>query len=96
MKILVINPNISLSVTELIRNEAQRAALPDTRITMATGAQVPVEDLRPGDRILTRDDGPQPLRWIGQRTTRASGLFAPVLIRAGTLNNARDLVVAPQ
>lgn len=36
MKILVINPNISLSVTELIRNEAQRAALADTEITMAT------------------------------------------------------------
>ena len=36
MKILVINPNISLSVTELIRNEAQRAALPDSQITMAT------------------------------------------------------------
>jgi allantoin racemase len=36
LKILIINPNISLSVTELIRNEAQRAALPDTQITMAT------------------------------------------------------------
>ena len=36
LNILVINPNISLSVTELIHNEARRAALPDTRITMAT------------------------------------------------------------
>jgi hypothetical protein len=35
------------------------------------------------------------LRWIGQRTTRATGLFAPVLIRAGTLNNSGDLVVSP-
>ena len=38
MKILVINPNISESVTELIRDEAMRAALPDTRITTATAA----------------------------------------------------------
>jgi allantoin racemase len=38
LKILVINPNISLSVTELIRNEAQRAALPNTQITMATAS----------------------------------------------------------
>lgn len=36
MKILVINPNISESVTTLIREEAMRVALPDTRITTAT------------------------------------------------------------
>jgi allantoin racemase len=36
VKILVINPNISESVTALIREEATRVALPDTRITTAT------------------------------------------------------------
>lgn len=36
LKILVVNPNISLSVTELIQNEAQQAALSDTQITMVT------------------------------------------------------------
>lgn len=66
-----------------------------TRISLSTGAQKPVEDLRAGDRILTRDDGPQPLLWIGHQTERAEGGFAPVLIREGTLNNARDLVVSP-
>ncbi|NAZ36413.1 Hint domain-containing protein [Rubellimicrobium sp. CFH 75288] len=66
-----------------------------TRIALASGAQVPVEDLRPGDRVLTRDDGPQPLRWIGCRTVRATGAFAPVVIRAGALHNAGDLVLAP-
>ncbi|MBE0452048.1 Hint domain-containing protein [Roseovarius autotrophicus] len=66
-----------------------------TRITMATGAQVPVEDLHPGDMVLTRDDGPQPLRWIGQNTMRAVGEFAPVRISAGTLNNSDDLLVSP-
>ncbi|MET4127016.1 Hint domain-containing protein [Roseovarius sp. MBR-6] len=66
-----------------------------TRITMATGAQVPVEALRPGDMVLTRGDGPQPLRWIGQSTMRAIGEFAPVRITAGTLNNAHDLLVSP-
>ena len=48
-----------------------------------------------GDRILTRDSGPQELRWIGQSTVRAVGDFAPVCIRAGTLNNAHDLLVSP-
>lgn len=67
-----------------------------TRITMATGAQKPVETLKPGDMVLTRDDGPQPLRWIGQTTLRAIGDFAPVRIRAGALNNAGDLLVSPE
>lgn len=66
-----------------------------TLITMAGGAQRPVESLQPGDRVLTRDDGPQEIRWIGHHTVRARGAFAPVLIRQGTLNNSRDLVVSP-
>lgn len=66
-----------------------------TQITMASGAQRPVEDLSVGDRILTRDDGVQTLRWIGTSTTRAVGDFAPIRIAAGTLNNANDLLVSP-
>jgi hypothetical protein len=66
-----------------------------THIALASGAQVPVENLRPGDRILTRDGGPQPLRWVGQTTLRATGRFAPVLIREGALHNARDLWLSP-
>lgn len=66
-----------------------------TRITLAGGAQVPVEDLTAGSRILTRDDGSQMLRWIGHHTARATGAFAPIRIRAGTLNNEGDLTVSP-
>lgn len=66
-----------------------------TRITMASGAQVPIEDIKIGDRVLTRDDGAREVRWIGQSTLRAVGDFAPVMIRAGALNNATDLVVSP-
>lgn len=66
-----------------------------TRITMATGVQVPIEELQVGDRVLTRDDGMQEVRWIGQTTVRATGSFAPVMIRAGALNNAADLIVSP-
>lgn len=66
-----------------------------TRITMATGRQTPVEDLAPGDAVLTRDHGPQKVRWIGQQTMRATGALAPIRILAGTLNNDRDLVVSP-
>ncbi|WP_319824185.1 Hint domain-containing protein [Thalassovita sp.] len=66
-----------------------------TSITLATGEQRLIEDLRIGDRVLTRDDGPQEIRWIGQSTTRAVGEFAPIRIAAGTLHNAGDLIVSP-
>ena len=66
-----------------------------TRITMSSGAQVPIEDICVGDRVLTRDDGPQVVRWIGQTTLRAVGDFAPVVIRKGALHNANDLVLSP-
>ncbi len=66
-----------------------------TRITLGTGAQVPIEDLRPGDPILTRDSGVQAVTWIGCSTLRAVGSMAPILIRAGALNNANDLLVSP-
>ncbi len=35
MNLLIVNPNISESVTELIPAEAQRTPSPETRITMA-------------------------------------------------------------
>lgn len=67
-----------------------------TNITMASGEQRLIEDLRLGDRVLTRDDGPQEIRWIGQSTLRAHGEQAPVLIKAGTLHNVNDLIVSPE
>lgn len=66
-----------------------------TRITLASGEQRPIETLAPGDRVLTRDDGAQEIRWIGQTIVRAAGAFAPIAIAAGALNNAAELVVSP-
>lgn len=67
-----------------------------THITMASGAQKRIEDLVVGDRVLTRDDGPQEIRWIGQNTVRAVGEYAPIVITAGTLHNEHDLIVSPE
>ncbi|MGB3406752.1 MAG: Hint domain-containing protein [Jannaschia sp.] len=66
-----------------------------TRITMANGTQVRVEDLSVGDRVLTRDHGAQPIRWTGMQTVRAEGQNAPVMIRKDALNNADDLLLSP-
>ena len=66
-----------------------------THITLASGAQRAIEDIKVGDFVLTRDDGPQAVRWIGQSTVRAVGEFAPICITAGTLNNDHDLILSP-
>ncbi len=66
-----------------------------TCITMASGEQRPIENLHIGDKVLTRDNGIQAIRWIGHTTMRAIGDFAPVVIAKGTLNNENDLAVSP-
>lgn len=66
-----------------------------THITVASGKQVPIEELRAGDKVLTRDDGPQEVRWVRRKTLRATGNFKPVVIKEGALNNTNDLIVSP-
>lgn len=68
---------------------------PGTLIETADGPH-PVETLREGDLILTRDHGFQPLRWVARRTVPAAGVLAPILIPAGRFGLSRDLRVSPQ
>ncbi|MCT8160730.1 Hint domain-containing protein [Pseudoruegeria sp. SHC-113] len=77
--------------------------LPGTRIETDRGC-LPVEALRPGDRVMTQDNGFQPLVWVGQaRITRRAAArkeaLRPILIAAGALGGGlpeRDLMVSPQ
>ena len=55
-----------------------------------------IDTLKAGDVVLTLDDGPQPIRWIGKKTVRASGALAPIRFRRGAIGNTRDLLVSPQ
>lgn len=57
--------------------------------------EVPVETLVAGDLVLTHDNGPQPVRWIGRRRVSAKGALAPVRIAANTFGRHRDLLVSP-
>lgn len=66
-----------------------------TRIITDQG-EVPVEDIRPGDRVLTMDNGYRPVCWIGSSRRQARGKMAPVRIARGALGNHRDLWVSPQ
>lgn len=63
-----------------------------------------IETLRPGDRIVTRDHGPQPVRWVGcsEQTTDALAAdpkLRPIRIGADALGPhtpRHDLDVSPQ
>lgn len=75
----------------------------ETIICFTTGTMIqtpngerPVETLRTGDMILTLDNGPQPLRWIGRKTVSATGTLAPIRFAKGSYGNHRDLLVSPQ
>lgn len=69
--------------------------------TAGTAIQTPsgerrIETLRAGDLVLTLDNGPQRIRWIGSKTVRATGALAPIRFRKGSIGNHRDLLVSPQ
>lgn len=76
---------------------------PGTRISTPRGP-VPVEALRIGDLVQTKDNGAQPIEWIGSRHMTGARLFAmprlrPVRIRAGALGIKRpdqELLVSPE
>ncbi len=75
---------------------------PTTCIATASG-QCAVADLRPDQRVITRDNGMQTIRWIGRRDFgwRALGLnplLRPIRIAANALAEgipARDMIVSP-
>lgn len=72
-----------------------------TLITTKRG-EVAVEDLRPGDMVVVRDGGFEPIRWIGSVSANAKGHHkeknAPICIPKGSMGRGmpiRDLYVSP-
>lgn len=71
---------------------------------LTTKGDVAVEDLLPGDLVITRDHGPQPLLWRSHRNLSSRHLAAnpklrPIRIAKGSLGDCRpnsDLTVSPQ
>lgn len=76
---------------------------PGALITTPQGLR-PVEDLRVGDLVLTRDSGFQPICWTGRRDLALADLIVrpslrPVRIEKGALGDGmprRTLLVSPQ
>jgi hypothetical protein len=75
---------------------------PGTLIATPKGERQ-VETLRPGDRVITRDNGIQEIRWTGMRTLDRADLaqnphFRPILLTKDCLGAGlpeRDMVVSP-
>lgn len=75
---------------------------PGTLIATDRG-QRPVETLRRGDKVITRDNGLQRIYWVGRRELTFDDLaqarrLRPILVRAGALGDglpARDMLVSP-
>lgn len=102
-------PGRDLWITEIA--SPRRAAMPQGVICFTPGTRIatpqgprPIETLRPGDLVLTRDNGPQPLLWSARRRLTGARLhvmpgLAPIRLRAGALAEAApepDLIVSPQ
>ncbi len=76
---------------------------PDTRLATPHGSRA-IRDIKPGDQILTRDNGAQEVLWRGHRRMTGARLYAmphlrPIRFRAGALGIGRpdeDLLVSPQ
>ncbi|KAJ57413.1 2,3,4,5-tetrahydropyridine-2,6-carboxylate N-succinyltransferase [Actibacterium mucosum KCTC 23349] len=57
--------------------------------------RIPVEQLLPGDMVMTADDGFQPVRWVGRRQVQAIGKMAPIEIAENTFGRHDTLRVSP-
>ncbi len=74
---------------------------PGTMIETPTGPRR-IETLRPGDPVLTRDSGAQPIRWVSRRLIEFGNepdAARPIEIKAGAFGPgmpAADLIVSPQ
>ena len=75
---------------------------PGTKIATPKG-EVPAEQLKAGDRVLTRGKGIQYITWAGRKVLNLDDLkvtpnLLPVMIRKGALGNdlpERDMMVSP-
>lgn len=92
-------------------NRTDGALTQGTALCIANGAWIEtptgpvlIEDLRVGDMVVTKDDGPKPLRWVyssilDPQNLRRNPALAPVCISAGALGQncpSEDLRVSPQ
>jgi Ca2+-binding RTX toxin-like protein len=96
------NPDIIIGTLVFDEIEGIICFTPGTLIDTRKGP-VPVEHLREGDWVKTRDNGYQQIRWVGRRDLSRAQVardmsLAPITIKAGSLGDNlphRDMTVSP-
>ena len=107
-----IQAELNAVVVTMNHNKAGTLALTDDDVTCFVAGTLiqtrdgvkPVETLKVGDEVLTRDNGYQAIRWIGSTRVSAAALarrpeLRPIRISAGALAAnvpSADLLVSPQ
>ena len=90
---LTMNDGTVVSFTEI---ENIICFTPGAKILTSHGERA-VETLSVGDKVVTRDHGLRPIRWIGKRTVKGTGDFAPIQIKSSIMDGGRaPLLVSPQ
>lgn len=71
--------------------------------TIASGSPIstphgyrPIDSLKVGDYVMTKDGGPSPIRWIGARHVPAQGGFSPIRLSAPFFGLSHDVLIAPE
>lgn len=71
------------------------------KMILTTRGEIPIERLSPGEMIVTRDNGPQPLVWVASTRLGAEDLASrpktrPVRLAPELIGASRPLIVSPQ
>jgi hypothetical protein len=104
-------PNLLGAVALIVNASATAYTFPGGVICFASGTmietpdgEIPVQDIRPGMTVLTRDNGAQEVVWAQSRTLSTHILdlrpnLRPIVIRKDALGEnvpRRDMIVSPQ
>lgn len=82
-------------------NNSQAICFAQGTLVQTPAGEIAIEALRVGDKVLTADNGPQPIEWIGTRHVNRLQLLAspslrPVLIPTGAFGANRPTFVSRQ
>jgi hypothetical protein len=101
----VVHLSLDPQVQHMVRPDAGGVICftPGTMIQTPQGPR-PVEDLREGDQVQTKDNGAERIEWIGSRRMTGARLFAmphlrPIRMRVGSLGIEKpdqELLVSPE
>ncbi|MCX7289437.1 MAG: Hint domain-containing protein, partial [Rhodobacterales bacterium] len=99
---MVSEPHANQSAVGQRPARATPCFTPGAMVTTQRG-EVAIQHLQAGDKVVTRDNGIQPVRWVGKsqmfiQDFQADPHLLPVFIRQGSIGKGmpeRDMMVSP-